>query len=165
MALQPQRWLLKQKQRAQVAACCAIAAAATAGGLSSDTPPGAYQLPSNSEVISYLLQSVNWYRHVYTERQVAYEPADLMFLDDNQAIERQIVKLSFEFAKADATLEASTASSHDRPAASDSPPADFAHFIKLKGRNDQLIQQVMHEIENLDKKAKKATGADRRTWK
>jgi hypothetical protein len=42
---------------------------------------------------------VNWYRYVYTERQVANEPADLVFLDDNQAIERQIVKLSFEFAR------------------------------------------------------------------
>jgi small-conductance mechanosensitive channel len=163
MALKPQRWPLQQGT--QAAACCAIVAAAMAGGLSADTPPSTYQLPSDAAVIGYLFQSVNWHRHVYTERQIAKEPADLMFLDDNQAIERQIVKLSFEFAKADATLEASTASSHDRPAASDSPPADLAHFIKLKGRNDQLIQQVMHEIENLDKKAKKATGADRRTWK
>src|ERR1700729_1864560 len=165
MALQPQRWLLKQKQRAQVAACCAIAAAATAGGLSSDTPPGAYQLPSNSEVISYLLQSVNWYRHVYTERQVAYEPADLMFLDDNQAIERQIVKLSFEFAKAEAMLGTSTASSHGRPTSSDPPPGDLAHFMELKNRNDQLSQQAIEEIKNLDNTLSRAKGADRRKLK
>jgi hypothetical protein len=161
MALQPQRWLLKQKQRAQAAACCAIVAAATAGGLSPGTPPGAYQLPSNSEVISYLLQSVNWYRHVYTERQVAYEPADLMFLNDNQAIERQIVKLSFEFAKADAMLEASTASSHGRAASSDPPPADLAHFLELKNRNDRLSQQAIEEIKNLDQKMNTAKGTDR----
>ena len=97
----------KLKQGAQVAAYCAIVAAAIAGRLSANTQPSAYQLPSNSEVIGYLLQSVNWYRHVYTERQVANEPADLMFLDDNQGIERQIVKLSFEFTKADARLEKS----------------------------------------------------------
>ena len=161
MALQPQRWLLKQKQRAQVAACCAIAAAATAGGLSADTPPGAYQLPSNSEVISYLLQSVNWYRHVYTERKVAYESADLMFLNDNQAIERQIVKLSFEFAKAEAMLEASTASSPGRPASSDPPPADLAHFMGLKNRNDRLSQQAIEEIKGLDQKMNTAKGIDR----
>jgi hypothetical protein len=161
MALQPQRWLLKQKQRAQVAACCAIAAAATAGGLSADTPPGAYQLPSNSEVISYLLQSVNWYRHVYTERQVAYEPADLMFLNDNQAIEWQIVKLSFEFAKADAMQEASTASSHGRPASSDPPLADLAHFMELKNRNDRLSQQAIEEIKGFDQKMNTAKGIDR----
>jgi len=32
---------------------------------------------------------VNWYRHGYAELQVANEPADFMFLDDNQAIERK----------------------------------------------------------------------------
>jgi hypothetical protein len=106
MALKPQRWSLKQG--AKVAACCAIVAAAMAGGVTADTQPGTYQLPSSSEVIGYLLQSVNWYRHVYTERQVANEPADLVFLDDDQAIERQIVTLSFEFAKAEAMLETSS---------------------------------------------------------
>jgi small-conductance mechanosensitive channel len=153
------------KQGAQVAACCAIVAAAMTGGLSADTPPSTYQLPSNSEVIGYLLKSVNWYRHVYTERQAANEPADLVFLDDNQAIERQIVKLSFEFAKADAMLETSAAFSHGRPTSSDRPSADLAHFIELKNRNDQLSQQAIEEIKNLDKRLNRAKGADRRKLK
>jgi hypothetical protein len=153
------------KQGARVVAGCVIVAAAIAGRLSADTPPSAYQLPSNSEVIGYLLQSVNWYRHVYTERQVANEPVDLMFLDDNRAIERQIVKLSFEFAKADALLETSTDSSHGRPTSSTPPPADLAHFIELKNRNDQLSQQAIEAIKNLDKKLNTAKGADRKKLK
>jgi hypothetical protein len=163
MALKPQRWALKQG--AQVAACCAIVASAIAGALSADTPSSGYQLPSNSEVIGYILQSMSWYRHVYSERQVANEPADLVFLDDNQAIERQIVKLSFEFAKAAAVLETSGDSSHSRPGSSDAPPADLAHFIDLKNRNDQLSEQAMEEIKNLDKKLTKAKGDDRRNLK
>jgi hypothetical protein len=160
MALKPQRWSLKQGT--QVAASCAIVAVAMAGGLADDNPPSTYQLPSNSEVIGYILQSVNWYRHVYTEKQVADGTADLMFLDDNQAIERQIVKLSFEFAKADATLETSAASLHVGTTLSHPPAADFAHFIELKDRNDQLSQQAIDEIKNLDKRLNKAKGADRR---
>jgi hypothetical protein len=163
MTLKPQRWALKQG--AQVAACCAIVASAIAGALSADTPSSGYQLPSNSEVIGYILQSMSWYRHVYSERQVANEPADLVFLDDNQAIERQIVKLSFEFAKAAAVLETSGDSSHSRPGSSDAPPADLAHFIDLKNRNDQLSEQAMEEIKNLDKKLTKAKGDDRRNLK
>jgi len=62
----------------RIAACCAILAAPMVGGLSGDTLPGSHQPPSNAQVIGYLLQSVNWYRHVYAERQVATEPADLM---------------------------------------------------------------------------------------
>jgi hypothetical protein len=163
MALKPQQWPFKQG--AQAVACCAIVAAAMAGGLSADPLPSAYQFPSNSEVIGYLIQSVNWYRHVYAERQVANEPADLVFLDDNQAIERQIVKLSFEFAKAEATLETGTASSHSRPTSSDPSPADLAHFVELKNRNDQLSQQAIEEIKSLDKRVNKAKGANRRKLK
>lgn len=96
-----------------------------AGGLSADSVQSPYQLPSNSQVIGYLLQSMSWYRHGYAERQVANEPADLIFLNDNQAIEAQIVKLSFEFGKADAAL-ARTASVPDSPsvASPDAVPSD-----------------------------------------
>src|ERR1700691_4675529 len=163
MALKPQQWSFKQGAR--VAACCAVVAAAMADGLSVDTLPSTYQLPSNSEVIGYLLQSVSWYRHVYTERQVANEPADLVFLDDNQAIERQMGKLSFGFGSADATLKTTAASSSGRPASADPPPPDLAHFIELKNRNDQLIRRVMLEIPNLDTRLNEAKGADRRTLK
>jgi hypothetical protein len=149
------------KQGAQVAACSAIIAAAMIGALSADTSPSTYQLPSNSQVIGFLIQTVSWYRHVYAERQVAKEPTDLMFLDDNQAIERQIVNLSFEFAKADARLQTSAAPLHGRAASSD-PPADLARFIELKNRNDVLTQQTTHEIKNLDKRMNKVKGADRR---
>jgi hypothetical protein len=145
----------------RIATCAVIVAAAMSVRLFADTPPSTYQLPSNSEVIGYLLQSVEWYRHGYNERQVANEPADLIFLDDNQTIERQIVKLSFEFAKADALLEANAAPSHRGTQSSDSPPADLAHFIDLKNRNDQLIQQTTEGIKNLDQRLKTATEADR----
>src|ERR1700733_8316116 len=102
MALEPQPWALKQG--AQVAACSRMPAAIMDLPLPADIQPSTYQLHAISEVIGYPLQSVNWYRHVYAERQVASEPADLVFLDDDQAIERQIVTLSFEFAKSDAML-------------------------------------------------------------
>ena len=149
------------KRGAQVAICCGIVAASIVGELSADTPPTTYQLPSNSAVIGYLLQSVNWYRHVYAERQVANEPADFMFLDDNQAIERQIVKLSFEFAKADVVVGTSAASPHGGTTSTDPPPADLAHFIELKKRIDELSQQATEEIKNLDKRLNAASRADR----
>jgi Mechanosensitive ion channel len=164
MALKPQRWSLKKG--AQVAACCAIVAAAMVRRPSADTPPSRYRLPSNSQVVGYLLQSVTWYRHVYTERQVANEPADLMFLDDNQAIELQILKFSFEFAKAEATLQTrDTPFFHDTTTSSDAPPADLAHFIELKKRTDQLSQQAIDEIKKLDNTLNRAKGTDRRKLK
>ena len=155
----------KVSQYARIATYCAIFAIAISGGLSADTPQNSYQLPSDAQVIGYLLQSVNWYHHVYSERQVASDPQDLVFLNDNQAIESQIVKLSFEFAKADAVL-VKTATSHDAPAIRTvSASGDLAHFIALKNRNDQLTQQTNDEIGKLKQTIALAHEADRKKMK
>ena len=151
---------------AHIATCCAIFAIAISGGLSADTTQSSYQLPSDAQVIGYLLQSVKWYRHVYTERQVGSDPGDLVFLNDNQALESQIVKLSFEFAKADAALAKTATSPQDAPATLAAPAsADLAHFIEFKNRNDQLTQQTSEDIGKLNEKVASARKADRKKLK
>jgi hypothetical protein len=153
-------------RHAHIATCCAIFAIAISGGLFADTTEHSYQLPSDAQVVGYLLQSVNWYRHVYTERQVASDPGDLVFLNDNQSIESQIVTLSFEFAKADAALAKAPGSPHDTPAIVAAPAsADLAHFIRLKNRDDQLTQQTSENIKELNEKLASARKPDRRTLK
>jgi hypothetical protein len=154
------------KSSVRIATCCAILATAMVRGLSADTSQSSCQVPSDAQVIGYLLQSVNWYRHVYTERQVASDPGDLVFLNDNQAIEGQIVKLSFEFAKADAALSKTATSPRDAPATPAAPAsADLAHFIELKNRNDQASQQTSEDIGNLNEKIASARKADRKKLK
>jgi len=139
---------------------------AISGGLSADTTQNSYQLPSDTKVIGYLLQSVNWYRHVYTERQVGSDPGDLVFLNDNQALESQIVKLSFEFAKADAALAKTATATHDAPATLAAPAStELAHFIEFKNRNDQLTQHISEDIGKLNEKITSAREADRNKLK
>jgi small-conductance mechanosensitive channel len=138
---------------------CAIFAIALSGGLSADTAQGSYQLPSDTQVIGYLLRSVTWYRHLYTERQVASDPEDLVFLNDNQALESQIVKLSFDFANADAALAKTATSAHDTAGPAS---ADLAHFIEFKNRNDQLTQQTSDDIGKLNEKIALARKDDKK---
>jgi Mechanosensitive ion channel len=154
------------KSSVHIAICFAILAIATLSGLSADIPQSSYQLPSDAQVIGYLLQSVNWYRHVYTERQVASDPGDLVFLNDNQAIESQIVKLSFEFAKTDAALAKTASSAHDVATTSAAPSSvDLAHFVELKNRNDQVTQQTSADIGKLNEEIALASKADRKKLK
>ena len=151
---------------AHIATCCAIFAIAISVGLSADTTQGSYQLPSDTQVIGYLLQSVNWYRHVYTERQVASNPEDLVFLNDNQALENQIATLSFEFAKTDAALAKTAISPHDAPTTLAAPvSADLAHFIDLKNRNEQVTQQTSADIRRLTERIAAARKTDRNKLK
>src|SRR6266849_1430562 len=150
------------KRYGHIVTRCAIVAIAISGGLSADTTQNSYQLPSDAQVIGYLLQSVTWYRHLYTERQVASDPGDLVFLNDNQALESEIVKLSFEFAKADAALAKTATSPHDALATLAAPAsADLAHFIELKNRNDQLTQQTSEDIGKLNENIASARRVDR----
>jgi hypothetical protein len=154
------------KQYGHIVTRCTIFAIAMSGGLSADTTQNSYQLPSDAQVIGYLLQSVTWYRHLYTERQVASDPGDLVFLNDNQAIGSQIVKLSFEFAKADAALADMATSPHNHPSSLAAPAsADLAHFIELKNRNDQVTQQTSEDIGRLNEKIASARKTDRKKLK
>jgi hypothetical protein len=149
---------------ARIATCCAFVATAIVGGLSAGSPQ-TYELPSNERVVGYLLQSVNWYRHAYAEQQVANGPAGLIFLDDNRGIELQIVKLSFEFAKADATLETTAPSPYGGPTLSDRPTSDLAYFMELKNRNDQVRREAFQEVETLNKKIARAKNSERQEFK
>jgi len=154
------------KSNVRIATCLAILVASVVSGISADTTQGSYQLPSDAQVIGYLLQSVNWYRHVYTERQVASDPGDLVFLNDNQAIEGQIVRLSFEFAKADAALAKTATSPHGAPTTPFAPAsADLAHFIELKNRNDQASRQTTEDIGKLKEKIVSVRSGDREKMK
>lgn len=148
----------------RIAVCCAFLAMAIVGGFSASSPQ-AYDLPSNEQVVEYLLQSVNWYRHAYAEQQVANGPAGLIFLDDNRGTELQIVKLSFQFAKADATLETTAPSPHSGPTLSDPPTSDLTYFTELKNRNDQVRQEAIHEVETLNKKIARAKNSERQELK
>ena len=66
--------------------------------LSADVPAGRSTPPSDQQVIAFLTETVDWFRHLSIEKGIATEPADLLFLYDNQPIARQIVQLSLEFA-------------------------------------------------------------------
>ncbi len=73
--------------------------------LSADSPPvGSYNLPSKQQTLTFLTETIEWYRYFSAERQVGTEPFDLLFFDNNQPIGAQIVQLSFDFARTHASL-------------------------------------------------------------
>jgi small-conductance mechanosensitive channel len=51
-----------------------------------------------------LNQTITWYRRIAAQSSLASEPSDVLYLDDNLQIARQVLQLEFEFARADAAL-------------------------------------------------------------
>jgi small-conductance mechanosensitive channel len=51
-----------------------------------------------------LNQTITWYRRIAAQSSLASEPSDVLYLDDNLQIAREVLQLEFEFARADAAL-------------------------------------------------------------
>jgi len=155
----------KIRSAALLTACCAPFAPAMVAGVAGDPPQGpAYELPPNQQVIAFILQSIDWYRHTHAERQVGKDSVDLLFLDDNYPVETQIVRFSFDFAKADAALASRTTSFQGRSARAtqaSSSSSDLARFLRLQTQNDAASQEAAKDIETLRGKLVAASGPNR----
>lgn len=129
-------------------------------GLSAQVSPAASDLPSNQQVIAFLTESIEWYRHRAIERQIATNPVDLAFLEDNRPIAAQIVQLSFDFARADVSVAARNQRPSTATAGGSSP--DLAQFLQVQNNTELAARQASQQIEEIKKKLLIAHGADRR---
>ena len=124
-------------------------------GQVSPTGPG---LPSNQQVIAFLTESIDWYHHCAIERQIATEPADLVFLEDSRPSAEEILQLSFAFARADAQFPSPDAGSPKRTAKG-SP--ELAQFVRLQDQTELQRRQASEEMDAIKKKLETARGAER----
>src|SRR5208283_216810 len=90
---------------------------------------------------------------------------DLVFPEDNRAVAAQIVQLSFDFARADASLGAKfqAGSQIASAAIASGSAAKLAHFAELENRVDLASQQANQEVETIKKELVTARGTERRT--
>ena len=139
-------------------ACYLLLPAVITVGLSAEVSPAASDLPSNQQVIAFLSESIDWYRHCAIERQIATDPVDLVFLEDNRTMAAQIVQLSFEFARADASVAATQKGSI---AITTGSSPELAQVVQLENNAELWGQQASQEIEAIKKKLQTAHGAER----
>jgi hypothetical protein len=144
-----------------VVLCAILALLGTSGH--ADAPNSLlYHLPANGDVVAFLLQSVDWYRHFYTEQNIATDPGDVLFIEDNRPIAAQIVRFSFDFAKADLALTNSSHSVLPATTQASSPSSDLARFLALKKQNDDALQKTNQDIATLKKRMTAEHGAERK---
>ncbi len=146
-------------------ACYALLVAVLTAEISAQVSPPASDLPSDQQVLAFLSESIDWYRHRAVEEHLATEPVDLVLLEDTRPVAAQIVQLSFDFARADASLAATFKAGKQRASAaiaSGSSP-DLAHFVRLENNADLASRQASQEIETIKEKLATAHGAERQT--
>ncbi len=131
----------------------------------SNTPPG-----NGEDIIPFLNQTLVWYGQLQMQQQLVNEPSDVLFLNDNRHIADQAVRLSFDFARAQAQLLAapnqSTGGTASGTSSSSAPPSGTSSFQGLTAsaaKADQQVKALQKELEGFHQQLAGATGKKRAT--
>ena len=68
-----------------------------------------------SRVLAFLNRTIAWSERIEAQAQLADQPTDVLYVNDNRQLGRQVVALSFEAAKAQAQFLSSTAPAPQAP--------------------------------------------------
>jgi hypothetical protein len=144
------RWIQGSLEEIQAASCllCTADPVLTAGVCAQVSPPPS-ALPSDKQVLAFLTESIDWYRHRAAEEQLATEPGDLVFLEDNRPVATHILQLSFAFARA----QASFARTQDLEVTSFPKPRDsgILGLSSQVARLERKLRTLDDEIRRTDK--------------
>jgi hypothetical protein len=104
-----------------------------------------------------------WYRSLSAEQQIASEPTDMLFIEDNRPIRAQVVRFSFDFARAMVAFEANASVPADRndgrtPAASG---PEFQHLVETEAKSESEAQQAGNDVKSLAQRRLTVSEADR----
>lgn len=122
------------------------------------------KLPDEQRVIDYLNQSIDWHRQIIVEEQVATDPSDVLFVNDNRQTANSILRLSFDFARADAQLldaqgRTEAATGHQ------AGPVQYQSLIKTVQAADQEVRDTQTELDSDRNSLATARGANRQKLK
>ncbi|MCU1338601.1 MAG: small-conductance mechanosensitive channel [Bryobacterales bacterium] len=125
-------------------------------------PASSNNFPSKQKVLAFLVETIDWYRRLSVEQQIATEPTDMLFLEDNRPISVQVVRFSFEFARAAVAFEATASSAADPKAPRDPASGpDFRHLAEMEAKSEAEAQQAGNDLKSLNQKRLAARGAER----
>jgi small-conductance mechanosensitive channel len=124
----------------------AVATAAPPPAAAASPASVAASRPDAHTVISYLSDVINWYRNLGIEAQLVRDPDETLFFADDRQTAGEVLKLAFEYARAQAAYLAKV-TPNSAAAGASAPPALVP--------GDNSLGNVMHSLETLDAAANK----------
>ena len=106
-----------------------------------------------------LNQTITWYRRIAAQSSLASEPSDVLYLDDNLQLARQVLALEFEFARADAVLLTAESKPADPSKAADpskTGDSKTGNLAKAAADADAKLQKQEAVVASLEKAADEA---------
>ncbi len=124
----------------------------------SQNPPAT--APKAADIITYLTETITWYRGTVVEQQIANEPSDLKFLNDNRRISGQIVRLAFDFARMEEqnqSKQTTGTQSQEKTKA----PSQYQRLSQAVANADLKVEQSQKELQSLRQKLEATSGGKR----
>src|SRR5579864_3580438 len=118
----------------------------------------AINIADPQSVIQLLNQTVLWYHRVGAEREIASTPGDVAFVEDNVRIANQVVRLDFDFARAQEQLIGKQKNADQNQP---QPTSRYERLTEMSHKLDAQIQQIQQELESTRRQAETATGRKR----
>ena len=107
--------------------------------------------PKAPSIIEYLTETISWHRGTTVEQQIANEPSDVTFLNENRRISSEIVRLSFDFARLVERNESKQPKGNQTQEQA-SAPSPNQRLIQAVAKADQQVEQSQNELQSLRKK-------------
>lgn len=117
---------------------------------------------TSAAIIQFLDQTIEWYRQLEVERQLAREPNDALLVSENQQIANEVAGLAFDFARTAAeSIEKHAGTSQEQNASAET--SQHQALIRLSSSIDQQVREIRAEVESLKQKLAAASGGRLRT--
>jgi small-conductance mechanosensitive channel len=143
--------------RVAIALLCAVT---PAFAQATPSPSPSVAVPGNGEeIIPFLNQTIVWYRQLTIQQQLATEPSDVLFFNDNRQTADQVVRLAFDFGRARAQALAAQPGSGTQQSGQPSP---YQRLIDAAARSDQQVKASQQQVDALRIQVANASGAKKR---
>jgi len=117
--------------------------------------------PASAQIIEFLNQTITWYRHLSVERQIANEPGEQLIVNDNRQGADQVVRLAFDFARAEAQLTAGQGGAGAADAGN-LESSRYQALLQLSAKLDKQVQESRAELQALRQKLQTAPESRRK---
>jgi small-conductance mechanosensitive channel len=131
---------------------------APCGVMSQSTPAPNSTVGGEESIVPFLNQNIVWYRDLTQQQQLATEPSDVLFFNDNRQIAEQVVRLAFEYARA----RSQALAAQPTAPANSANVSPYQTLTTLAAKADQQYKDTQKEVDDLRQQLTTATGAKRR---
>ncbi len=151
----PDSWFTHNRRKILGAVAVWFILGMDAGMSQSPAPPGR----DTEAVIQFLEQTIEFYRQLDAQRQMATEPNELLLVNEDRQLADQVVRLAFEFARAEAESAEKLGNGSD--ADQGTSAQRYEALRRLSDALNRQIKETRAEVESLRQKLVTATGRQR----